>query len=603
MRRKSTLGAGKIAYASPQIVIKDIKSKPSTEYPMDKDALNRSAIIIYNLDNDKSLEIADYYILQRGPNANRSNRFTSIEKLGFHFGNYPDSVDVDGEEITPTGTHYHRAEIDIILGTSIQDLAQSLNEIPGYFIISKNCPLDFDIGMLSNYGYTITESLEYNIYKRMLDAGHLVSVTRLEGRTAQHVKDIIDRSIFSDSCGQTNQTAVVNNVGGHWNSCHLNGLVDIATSIPMNLSWTIFDNEVIPKPLGIPITQKTMFYEDLSAIYLTYGQSKARNVLCNLSPTILEDNSEGKNMDEIPDGYNACTHWGQDFVDILFHPNEFDTDSVTLDSIPLTYDYNGLFTVSSISFGDYNVGDMIHLQLTTHRDPTAQVHTSYINAYVVSYDPEEGILTLRPNGEYSPSSPADIASIGTNAYVAGDNMQIAHWRRCIVGSDIKFSTDYTKPQTITWYNGRPEQSYWYPCDRAIIDVLLKYEQIEFDPGAFTFVMNSACGSVGGLCKNSKYTRDTVYTFYSLMNRENGATLAIGCPSEPYGGGLGDVSIISAMLMAGYNFGTASINGSLIFYRSNIVGDPLCTPFLRSPLFSLYQYYPKENTLYGPINYV
>lgn len=562
---------------------------PASPVEIDKEVLNRSALIIINEASTASLEVADYYVNQRGPESNIENKFSEISTLFVDFGE--PTYDANGALIQECPQGPLPSVLDDLLANPLISYITEMEEIPGYIILSKDCPF-YHANNSGGHPYGDTPStIESYLYRRIRSAlSVMVSVTRLEGRTVQDVKDIIDRSVLSDTYDMSNMTCCINDVGYHQEASRIDRAVISARSLPEIANRAIvrgmFDN---PRIEDIPITQNTGFYIDLSGIYLyksrgrDWGENQTPNYvyypmdfITGLTPELVD----GKWVDTIPEPYSVQIDWTSNNAYIRYHDGDW-IGEVTIDSIP--EHWGDLFSVSSVPVADYGIGDDVWL----HKVMPLPYWACELKGKVTAYDAETSTLTMSCTWRH------DAENDNYQMVEVGAPMSMACGRRLEAGIDIDFSEDYSVAQQVIWLTERPTCPFWYPVCEAVSVALSRYEQIQYLPGAYTMQMNSACGAPNALVNRTKYTRDTTYAFYSQMNRPNGATLGIGSPFEPYADGLGDSNYIMLMLSAGYNFGLSTIYGVLqanVFgvgedQHTSIVGDPLCAPHARSPLIT------------------
>ena len=155
--------------------------------------LNNIALIVWNTDSAQSEYVKDYYISQRGPNATPTNKFDMIYDLGLAIGNFAtyEPYDHEDENAMINANMYESnywCEIDgefyhDHLYTQIKQYIDTMpdEEKPGYIMLSKDIYLAI---VAEPYRYTTETKLD-------IDFDHKMSITRLEGRSAYWVKQII----------------------------------------------------------------------------------------------------------------------------------------------------------------------------------------------------------------------------------------------------------------------------------------------------------------------------------------------------------------------------------------------------------------------------
>lgn len=116
-----------------------------------------------------------------------------------------------------------------------------------------------------------------------------------------------------------------------------------------------------------------------------------------------------------------------------------------------------------------------------------------------------------------------------------------------------------------------------------------YNECHWVPGGFFYGMWSGSLEPEGLFLRDRADRDRAWTSWSKMDRDDGATVSVGSPSEPGVGGVNQVDRFIELYYDGIDFGTAALYSLPSYYEMDMaVGDPLTVLYKGDPMIWLAQ---------------
>jgi len=147
--------------------------------------------------------------------------------------------------------------------------------------------------------------------------------------------------------------------------------------------------------------------------------------------------------------------------------------------------------------------------------------------------------------------------------------------------DCDISGDKCK---IVWFDSdnpkRPAGNYNIAGTNRMQD--LKYfNSLSYANGGVHFQLWSGSAQPASMQSWNKYFKDTGNTLWSQIDRENGATCAIGFTSEPWG--CNPVRDFVVYYLSGIPFAVAMAWAERYWGPMIYVGDPMCNPFKDSPV--------------------
>ena len=166
----------------------------------------------------------------------------------------------------------------------------------------------------------------------------------------------------------------------------------------------------------------------------------------------------------------------------------------------------------------------------------------------------------------------DLRNIADPAYKPGDDMMRGAAEICrsvgyetVVDENPRtFSEGFPMSQIaiyMGWYDGTVSGPFAQPT-------------VEFMPGAFAYHLHSY--SAATLRSTNQYWVGPLLA--------KGATITMGCVTEPYLAGTPDLGVfISRLIYSGFTFGEAAcVSQPVLSWQITVVGDPLYRPFGKSP---------------------
>jgi len=166
----------------------------------------------------------------------------------------------------------------------------------------------------------------------------------------------------------------------------------------------------------------------------------------------------------------------------------------------------------------------------------------------------------------------DLRNITEPSYKMGDDWIRGAWEICrhlgfetvVDENPGTFPAGFPMSQVaiyIGWYDGSVSGPFAQPS-------------VEFMPGAFAYHLHSFSAAT---------LRSTSQNWVGPLLAK-GATITMGCVTEPYLSGTPDVAVFTARLVfQGFTFGEAACASQSVFsWQTTVVGDPLYRPFGKNP---------------------